>query len=102
MKKKKFGGTITNWQIHTLSMKQEDIDNMYPGEGLQPLVMTGTVVEDKLGRWRPGYHMRSSFIKKIDRQKGEIETRNTIYKVEGKENADIFPDLGDAVLNIFY
>lgn len=102
MKNKKFGGTITNWQIHTLSITQEDIDKMYPNEGLQPLIMTGTVVEDKLGRWKSGYHMRSSLIKKIDRQKGEIETKNTIYKVEGKENADIFPDIGDAVLNIFY
>ena len=48
-KNKKFGGTIKDWQIHTLSLKQEDIDKLYPNEGLQPLVMTGTVVEDKLG-----------------------------------------------------
>lgn len=101
-KNKKFGGTIKNWQIHTLSLKQEDIDKLYPNEGLQPLVMTGTVVEDKLGRWKPGHHMRSSLIKKIDRQKGEIETRNMIYKLEGKEGTDIFPDIGNAVLNIFY
>ena len=50
-KNKKFGGTIKNWQIHTLSLKQEDIDKLYPNEGLQPLVMTGTVVEDKLGTY---------------------------------------------------
>lgn len=101
-KNKKFGGTIKDWQIHTLSLKQEDIDKLYPNEGLQPLIMTGTVVEDKLGRWAPGHHMRSSLIKKIDRQKGEIETRNTIYKLEGKEGTDIFPDIGNAVLSIFY
>lgn len=101
-KKKKFGGTIKDWQIHTLSIKPEDINKLYPGEELQPLIMTGTVVEDKLGRWKPGYHMRSSLIKKIDKQKGEIETRNTIYKLEGKEGTDVFPDMGDAVLNIFY
>lgn len=57
-KNKKFGGTIKDWQIHTLSLKQEDIDKLYPNEGLQPLIMTGTVVEDKLGRWAPGHHMR--------------------------------------------
>lgn len=32
-------------------LKQEDIDKLYPNEGLQPLVMTGTVVEDKLGTY---------------------------------------------------
>ena len=102
MKKKKFGGTIKDWQIHNLSLKPEDIEKLYPNEGLQPQILTGTVVEDKLGRWKPGYHMRSSLIKKLDRKKGELETRNTIYKLEGKENTDIFPDMGDAVLNRFY
>ncbi len=102
MKKKKFGGTIKDWQIHNLSLKPEDIEKLYPNEGLQPQILTGTVVEDKLGRWKPGYHMRTSLIKKLDRKKGEVETKNTIHKLEGKENTDVFKDLGDAVLNIFY
>jgi hypothetical protein len=102
MKNKKANKTIKNWQIHTLSFTQEDINKVYPGENLQPLIVTGTVVEDKSGKFKPGYHMRSSLIKKIDREKKEIETKNTVYKLEGKEGTDIFPNLEDAVLNIFY
>ena len=51
MKKKKFGGTIKDWQIHNLSLKPEDIEKLYPNEGLQPQILTGTVVEDKLGTY---------------------------------------------------
>jgi hypothetical protein len=102
MKNKKATKIIKNWQIHTLSFTQEDINKVYPGENLQPLIVTGTVVEDKSGKFKPGYHMRSSLIKEIDREKKEIETKNTVYKLEGEEGADIFPNLEDAVLNIFY
>lgn len=66
-----------------------------------PMVFTGTVVEDKAGRWKPGYHMRSTLICKIDRKHGIIETQNTIYNVV-EEGGDIFPDLGNDVLNITY
>ena len=99
---KKATATIKNWQLHTLSVKQEMIDKVYPGEGLTPLIVSGTVVSDDLGRFLPGHHMRSSLIKKHDRAKGIIETRNTIYKLEGKENGDVLPNLGDNILNVFY
>jgi len=101
-KSKKFGGTIKDWQIHTLSVTKEWLDTVCTEKGLQPMILTGTVVEDKLGRWLPGFHMRSTLIKKIDREKGEVETQNTIYKLEGKEGGDIFKDLGDNVFKIFY
>jgi len=109
---KKNGGTIDNWQVHNLSMSQESIDTVYPGENLKPMVFTGTVIGDT-DRWRDGHHMRSSLIVKIDRESGIIETRNTIYKVlneggdsvsdtmavlTGKESSD----LGDGALGIFY
>jgi len=111
---KKQGGTIDNWQTHTLSIKQETIDKVYPGENLTPMVFTGTnVSENGVGKWMAGNHMRSSLIVNIDRENGVIETRNTIYKVltEGGDEtstdmAEILgkdgPDLGDAVMGIFY
>jgi len=97
---KKHGGLIRNWQIHNLSVSQEAIDQLYPGANAKPMVFTGTVVSGS-DRWFPGYHMRSSLIVNIDRDKGVIETRNTIYDIVDEGN-DIFPDLGDAVNNIFY
>ena len=109
---KKHGGTIDNWQVHNLSTPQEKIDEVYPGENLNPMVFTGTVVGGS-DRWKNGYHMRSSLIVNIDRENGIIETRNTIYKVL-TEGGDVTSesmaslmnkpssDLGDAVMGIFY
>jgi len=110
---KKDGGTIENWQIHNLSTEQEIIDKVYPGKNAKSMVFTGTVVEDKAGRWESGFRMTSSLIVKIDRENGIIETMNTIYKVinEGNDNVSEglskllgkdSPDLGDNVLDIFY
>ena len=45
---KKYGGVITNWQIHKLSISQEKIDEMYPDTGAKPMVFTGTAVKDLL------------------------------------------------------
>jgi len=103
---------VDNWQIHTLSTKQEIIDKVYSGENATPQVFTGTVVEDPTGKYRIGNHMRSSLIVKYDKEKGTIETLNTRYKVltegdsvteslgslTGKDSKDI----GDAVMGIFY
>lgn len=113
---KKNGGVIENWQVHTLSMSQEIIDKVYPGENLKPLIFTGTVKEDVLGRWKTGYYMRSSLIVNIDREKGIIETRNTIYKVVNEGNDSISQsmssllgnkdatdnDIGDNVMSLFF
>ena len=100
--KKPFGGIIKDWQVHTLTITKKAIDEVYPGEDLQPMVISGTVVKDELGRWRPGYHMRTSLVKKLDRKKGEVETRNTIYKLEGTEDADVLPNMGNNILNVIY
>jgi hypothetical protein len=99
---KKDGGTITDWQIHNLGCTKEQIEEVFPGQNAKPMVMTGTIVDDPTGRWEPGYHMRSSLVVNIDREKGIVETVNTIYKVSGTEGADIFKDLGDSIMNIFY
>lgn len=99
---KKSGGTIKNWQIHTLSLTEEQLNKMYPGEKTKPMIISGTVVEDPLGRWQSGYHMRTSLVVNLDRKANKVETLNTIYKLEGIEGNDVIPDLGDNIVNIFY
>ena len=97
---KKDGGTITNWQLHHLVLTDEQRKTMKKYnpdvDEKNPMVFTGTVVEDKSGRWQPGFHMRSSLIVNLNRKKGIIETANTIYKVQNEGN-DVIPDMGNAV-----
>ena len=94
---KKEGGKIIGWQIHTLSSGYQKKYADTLGK-----ILTGTVVDDPAGRWRPGMHMRSSLIVSITDT--VVETMNTIYHLEGNEGDSRIPegDLGDAVLNIFY
>ena len=102
--KKKDGGTIRNWQLHYLALnekQQQKLKIAFPEIKIEPMVFTGTVVEDKAGRWLPGFHMRSTLIVSLDRKKGVIETLNTIYKVQDEGN-DVIPDLGNAVSGTFY
>lgn len=40
---------------------------------------------DPLGRWQPGWHMRSSLVVDYDEENGIIETENTIYYVKGEQ-----------------
>jgi hypothetical protein len=106
---KRRGGTIKNWQIHKMSsfpgnMSKEKYLEFYPDTLLAPypLMFTGTIVEEPTGRI-VGNHMRSSVIVRIDRESGEIETLNSVYKMElTSEFGDIFDDLGNDVLNVFY
>lgn len=100
---KKEGGTIRNWQLHMVS------DNIEYARSVRPEIETdkvyrfsGTVVEDKVGRWQPGDHMISSVVVRIDRENGIIETLNTIYRVQD-EGGDVFGgDIGDNINYIFY
>ena len=105
---KKFGGTIKNWQLHTIvkggterfELLKEEFgdelmeDNMY--------IFTGTVVEDPLGRWQVGWSMRSSYVLNVDRENGIIETVNTIYKVEHEGDSYIDGDIGPAAASIYF
>ncbi len=99
---KKDGGTIRDWQVHNLSLTMELIESVYPGENLKPQIVSGTVVHDSQGRWQSGHHMKTSLIVEIDRKNKILETRNTIYKLAGKEGTDIFKDLGDDIMNVIY
>ena len=102
MKKKTNRGTLINWQLHHLSTPQELIDEVYPGVNAKPLLFTGTITKDPSGKRRPNDHMRSSLIVKIDMEKMVIETINSYYKIVGEEGGDIFSDLGDTAMTIYY
>lgn len=99
---KKYGGLIKNWQLHTLSVPIEEARKTYPQiETDKVYRFSGTVMVDPLGKWEQGHHMTSSLVVRIDRDKGEIETLNTIYRV-CEEGNDIFPDIGDVINSVFY
>lgn len=99
---KKFGGIIKNWQVHNLDITKKILKKAFPKQKAKPMVISGTIVDDPLGRWKIGYHMKTSLVVKLDREKGEVETLNTVYKLTGKEGADVLPDLGNAIANVFY
>jgi hypothetical protein len=106
---KKDGGKIENWQLHHIEVPEEHMDLFWEhfpelkDNKIYPVMFTGTVVDDPTGRWVPGYHMRSTYIINLDRETGIVETLNTIYKLDMKtEGMDRIPDLGNAVLKIFY
>ena len=100
--KKRNRGTIKNWQLHHLSFTQKQLDDVYPNTGVKPIVFTGTIVKDPSHRRKPGDHMKSSLVVKINKKNKTIETLNSVYKYIDSEGGDVFPDLGDAVMDIFY
>ena len=48
--------------------------------------------------------MRSSLLVSINEETGRVETQNTIYKIQGPGNNDkaAFPEMGDAILSVFW
>ena len=104
---KKSGGIIKNWQLHHLSKLSKKNSKAFlkhfPNALLDPgpVLFTGTVETCPSGKWDRGFHMKSSYIVSIDREKGIIETMNTIYKTRNEGN-DVLPDLGDGILGILY
>lgn len=103
---KKDGGIIKNWQMHTISKdpeflaKEKKFNTDFEMDAV--MVFTGTIVEDPTGRWKPGFHMRSSLILNYDKETGIVETANTIYKLDGEMGGDVFGDMGPDALKIFY
>ena len=105
--------TVSHWQIHNLTTRQEDIDKIYPDKNAVPAVFTATVEDDPTGKFQKGFHMRSSLIVEVDLTLGFIQTISKRYKIEGPEGdphaatmASMLGitggDLGDSVLSIFY
>ena len=103
---KKDGGKIKNWQLHHILLTEDEAKlflKYFPDVIMPPMLFTGTVVDDPVGRWLPGFHMKSTYIVSFDRKTGVVETCNTMYKLDMKtEGMDIIPDLGRDVLKIFY
>jgi len=105
---KKDGGKISHWQIHNLELNEDQMKifkQHFPDvcTDPNPMIVTGTVVDDPTGRWLPGHHFRSSYVIKIDRKNNIIETQNTIYHFDPEtEGQDGMPDLGNGVLGVFY
>lgn len=102
---KTFRGTITGWQLHHLSVSKERLDQWAEKNGevkVLPLIITGTVKEDPSGRMHVGWHMRTGLLTFLDEAAGYCETRASVYRLEGENGGDVMPDLGDAVLTIFY
>lgn len=103
VKKFKDGGTIKNWQVHHLTITPDQANEMgYDVQMDECIVISGTVVDDPTGRWQPGFHMRTSMVRRLNRDARVCETQNTIYKLEGEEGKDCLPDLGDNIGKIFY
>ena len=100
--KKKYGGVITNWQVHNLTFTKKQLEQVHPGKKTKPMVITGTITEDPTGRFEVGHHVRTSLVVKLDRKKGRVETLNTVYDLRGEEGKDVLPDLKNGVLQIFY
>lgn len=105
IKNKVFRGTITDWQVHHLSIPQEKLDQHAAEtnkERMLPLIITGTIMEDPSGRGTSGCHMRTSALTVFNEAEGYCETNSSIYRLSGENGKDMLPDLGDGVLSIFY
>lgn len=102
---KVFRGTLTNWQLHHLSISQQELDETADLHGMArmlPLIVTGTVKEDPSGRMPMGFHIRTSALTFINEDEGYCETKSSVYRLEGENGNDVIPDLGDGVFHIFY
>ncbi len=97
---------IKNWQVHNISVPGEIKDlfkEKFPEILFPPCIFTGEVQEDFSGRWECGFHMRSSYIVSISEDRSLIKTENSLYQLDPEtENNDMFPDLGNGALGIFY
>lgn len=98
---KLYRGTIQNYQIHILTLPEKQLVDMFPEAQIPPTVFTGTVVNDPSGRYQPGDHMRSSLVVALDKSTGMCETTSSKYNLL-EEGNDIVPEMGNAVLDLFY
>lgn len=107
---KVYRGVITNWQLHRFkSISWEAIRNVNTllkvSEGLEsilPCTITGTTRRDPTGRFKTGNHCRLSPLTYLDEKTGYIETRNSIYELEGPGESDSLPDMGVLAMYIYY
>ncbi len=84
---KPFAGKISNWAIYDgsgrLRTPEDEAHFRKMTNGVSPLLFTGEVEEDLLGRWPDGSCMRSSALVSIDMDTWMVETERTIYQLQG-------------------
>ncbi len=86
-----YSGVIKNWQLHTLSTRKQ--------------VFTGTIEHDERGRFKDGWHIRSSEILAFNKDTGVLFTNNSEYKMDRETEGmdEYFPkDMGNSILGVFY
>ena len=101
---KKDGGVIVDWTLNVLSYTPEELANIGVEVRTDKVyILSGYVKEDPTGRFQPGWHFRSSPVVEIDAENGIVETRNTIYRIEGEANSEnALPDMGNMIMKVFY
>lgn len=93
---KPFGGKIRYWCRHIFTAQvPADIlkEKMAENPDYSAEIFTGEVVNDALGRWRPGDSMRSSPIVSFDEKTLLVETENTVYQLVGPGRVSRTPPL---------
>ena len=98
---KKFGGVITDWTLNTLSFTKEQVaDHGIKVKTDKVYILSGTVKSDPTGRFEVGFHFHSSVVIELDKEKGIVETKNTIYHLHGEAGG--LGDMGDLIMKVFY
>ena len=98
---KKFGGVITEWTLNTLSFTKEQVaDTGVTVKTDKVYILSGTIKSDPTGRFEVGHHFRSSVVIELDKEKGIVETNNTIYHLHGETGG--LGDMGDLIMKVFY
>lgn len=99
----KYDKRIKNWQRHNLIGLDEKLKEAFPTKDTMPMIITGTIVEDRTGKFPKGFHTRTSLVTDIDLENGNFKTMNSVYILEGEEGDDMVGgDLGNAVIHISY
>lgn len=78
-------GALENWCIHIIQFSDKTLatlQQVYPGA--LPIVVTGSVVEDRAGRFDSGCPMRSSWVMHADPNSNVIQTQNSTYLLLGE------------------
>ena len=98
---KKFGGVITDWTLNTLSFTKEQVaDQGIKVKTDKVYILSGFVKSDPTGRFETGFNYRYYVVIELDKEKGIVETKNTIYHLHGEAGG--IGDMGDLIMKVFY
>ncbi|MCP3943980.1 MAG: hypothetical protein GY710_21215 [Desulfobacteraceae bacterium] len=98
--KKKDGGVLYRWKIHTVDLDDvhlEQIKNLFPDAITNPAkILTGRICARPLPGFRLDDWLRASWLVSVDLEAGIIETQNTIYHLDPEESPE--PDIGPQIM----